>query len=841
MTDDTQKYKEIIDYLPVGVYENTPGVDGVFLEINPAMLKIFEAEPSQLINQKVSNIYQNPLKRKAFSDKLLQNKVLYNELLEFKTFKGKKIWGSVTAIVKNDENGQIFFYGIIEDVTRQKNYEEKLIASERKFHAIFDTTFQFIGLLSLDGILLEANKSALEFAGIKPSDVIGKPFWEGPWWSHSKEAQNNLKAAIKRASNGEFVRFETTHPSKTGTIEYVDFSLKPAFDENGKVIFLVPEGRQITDLKLAEAIYKNIFENVPEAIVEVNFSDLKNHIDQLQASGINDLDLFLKTNRREIFICLEKIHLNKVNQSFLKLFEAKSKEEYLLSSSHFLGIENLDVIKEIIIAIAKNQENFRAEIETITLKKNKIELIFQYSISPGTNDFSKTLISLSDITKQKEIERQLAYASAHDPLTGLPNRILFDEVLTSSLARAKRSSKKVALFYMDIDFFKNVNDTFGHVMGDSLLIKIGARLKSMIRADDFVARIGGDEFVVIINSVNEMNDASIIAKKILAKINGEYNLGDSKVVITFSIGIALFPDATSDINDLKKYADIALYSVKNSGRNNFRFYLAPNDFISRSNMEKEFIFAFENQQLYLMYQPKYNIKNNNIYGLEALIRWQHEHYGLVFPENFIPYAEEQGLIGKIGKWVIENACAQYMGWFKNIKPNEYKPKLEINLSFQQLLQKDFISTLEQILKTTNMDPNDLEFEISEKVIIGNGTYLSILQDLTHLGVHISIDDLNRNISELEIIKKFPVTTLKISQSIISDILSNVSNSEIARTIIDFGVASNIDVIAIGVENKAQVNYLIDIGCFIQQGYYLCKPLRANEIPGVLLSSVNINM
>jgi len=960
--NDLFSYKELIDNVPIGLYKITPGAKGELLEINPAMLKIFEAEtPEQILGKSISrSVYKDQAKRKLFSDELLKYKVLKDVVLELQTLKGNDIWCSVTAIAKHDVDGKTYFYGgvvdvtsrvkkeqaflqakllidsILEtspdgilvigqnetiiyynkvlvkmlnvpkkildtkdnrllidhvtslvkdqavfsahlkrlykypnkvfaedielkngkiyerystvlmdhngsyhgrvvffrDITPRKKIENELMQSEEKLHAILDQTFQFIGLLKVDGTLIEANRSALNFSGIKESAVIGKPFWETPWWTHSRDEQNKLREAIKKAAEGEFIRFETTHLSSSGSMEYIDFSLKPVFDESGRVSLIIPEGRPITDLKKAEANYRNIFENVPDAICEVDFSEQKKYLDGLTASGIVDLEVFFKTNPKELMDAFKKIRILNLNKSFLNLLEAKDIGEFIAYSKDFFGINDFDVIKDIMMAIVQNRSYFRIELEGMTIKKNKKEVIFQYSVSPFYEDFSKTLVTLTDITKQKQIEKQLAYSSVHDPLTGLPNRNLFDESLIASIARAKRVKTKMALLYVDIDYFKNINDVFGHDVGDLLLVKLGSNLQLAIREDDFVARIGGDEFVVILNNLNEIIDAGQIAKKMLKKVSGNYKIESQTVDVTISIGIAIYPDASDDANLLKKYADVALYSVKNNGRNNYKYYISSKDYISKDNLEKEFLFALKSKQLYLMYQPKYNVKNNTIFGIEVLIRWQHDYYGLIFPENFIPCAEKSGMMLEIGAWIIEKASEDYVKWFKNFDKKE-KPRLEINLSYQQLQQKDFLSSLNVIFKKTGMSPHDLSFEITEQALELASNSQEVTHSLFAEGIRISIDDVGYNMSFLQKIKDYSVSTVKINQNIIAEVLSDIRNAEIVGNIITFGNDFNINVVAEGVENKAQVNYLNDVGCFIMQGYDLCKPEKDESIRRII--------
>ncbi len=435
--------------------------------------------------------------------------------------------------------------------------------------------------------------------------------------------------------------------------------------------------------------------------------------------------------------------------------------------------------------------------------------------------------------ERKRIEKGLSYLTQYDNLTGLPNRELFRERLNRGLIRASRNNMLVALMFIDLDRFKNINDTLGHDAGDKLLLEVSNRLKECIRDGDTVARLGGDEFTIILEDINEVNNVATVAQKILDSMDPVIELDGHDVYITPSIGITIYPlDDTSE-NDLLRNADSAMYRAKEQGRNGFQFYTAGMNTktVERLQMESELRRALMNDEFVLYFQPKIDINKREIIGAEALIRWQHKELGLVSPLEFISLAEETGLILPIGEWVIRAACKQIASWesmgFNNLH-------MAVNLSARQFKEADVAKLILESAIHANIDPGKIEVEITESLLMDDTeTTSSMLKELKAHGLNISVDDFGTGYSSLSYLKRFNIDTLKIDRSFVRDITTNSDDAAIAAAIIALGKSLRLTVVAEGVETEEQLMFLKTNGCHQAQGYLFSKPLPDKEFNQLL--------
>lgn len=443
-------------------------------------------------------------------------------------------------------------------------------------------------------------------------------------------------------------------------------------------------------------------------------------------------------------------------------------------------------------------------------------------------DISNYIALFSDITERKASYERIQYLAHFDALTDLPNRTLLNDHLDLSIAVARRSQTQFAILFLDLDRFKNINDSLGHHAGDLLLQLVSERLKSCAREMDTVARLGGDEFVILLSSISEPNDAARVAQKVVDAIAVPFMLDGNEVNIGTSIGIGIYPDNGQDRPTLIKNADAAMYHAKESGRNNFQFFSsAMNDkAFERLSLENDLRRALKREEFFLHYQPQLDILTGKIIGIEALIRWRHPEKGLVPPNNFIPLAEKCGLIVSIGEWVLRTVCAQNMAWQKEGLP----PILTaVNISAQQFKQQNFKESLVKILDDTGLPPNFLELEITESAIMENaGSVLGTLHSLKEIGLHLSIDDFGTGYSSLSYLKHFPIDKLKIDRSFVQDITEDSSNNAIIETIINMGHNLKLRVIAEGVETAEQLATLQKLQCDEIQGYYFSRPLSPED-------------
>ncbi|PMG50833.1 diguanylate cyclase [Shewanella sp. 10N.286.52.B9] len=433
----------------------------------------------------------------------------------------------------------------------------------------------------------------------------------------------------------------------------------------------------------------------------------------------------------------------------------------------------------------------------------------------------------TDITSRKKAEEDLRILANFDPLTSLPNRTLFQDRLNQAITKAHRSKDIVALFFLDLDRFKHINDSMGHHVGDLLLKAVAIRLQNSVRDGDTVARLGGDEFTIILEGLSKIKSAAVVAEKVLNAFKSPFLLDDKNITVSPSIGISLYPNDASDSTSLIKYADTAMYHAKSLGRNNFQFYTEDlNQYATRHvELEAGLKQAIQNNEMYLVYQPKFDIKTKRIIGVEALLRWESKTLGFISPVEFIPLAEETGMINGIGHWAIDQACNQLAEWhqqgFEHIS-------VAVNLSARQL-KADIISTIEVALAVSGLPASALELELTESMIMGNPQdSVTVLAQLKALGLTIAIDDFGTGYSSLSYLKRFPIDTLKVDREFVRDIIDDPDDAAITSAIITLAHSLELNVVAEGVETEAQFDFLKHEGCDQVQGFLLSKPLTAED-------------
>jgi len=433
-----------------------------------------------------------------------------------------------------------------------------------------------------------------------------------------------------------------------------------------------------------------------------------------------------------------------------------------------------------------------------------------------------------DITERKQAEEQLMRLAHYDVLTSLPNRVLFYDRLKQSLAQAKRNQWIVGVMFIDVDRFKNVNDTMGHVVGDRLLQQISERLKGTVRAGDTVGRLGGDEFAVVLSNLVSAQDASVVAQKMMACFKEPFRLESTEVYVTASIGITLYPDDSTEQDILIRNADAAMYKAKEIGRDSYQFYTPEMNTraLAVLGMENSMRRALDRGEYLLHYQPKVGIANGEITGLEALIRWRHPERGLVSPGEFMPVLEETGLIVPVGQWVLNAVCEQIKAWESaGVQP----VPVAVNLSARQFTSKDLGETIKRTLEEHQIDPGLIELEITESsLMVNTEEAVRTLEYLSGLGVSLSIDDFGTGYSSLSYLKRFPLDSLKIDRSFIRDVTTDGDDATITRAVISMAHSLGLKVVAEGVENERQLAFLTEYGCDQIQGYFFTRPLPADD-------------
>ena len=520
-------------------------------------------------------------------------------------------------------------------------------------------------------------------------------------------------------------------------------------------------------------------------------------------------------------------------------------QDALLGQKHSMmksGVHPDGFFEEMYLTVAKG-EAWHGEICSRT-KDGRLYWM-DTTIVPFMNNHGKpeSYISIcTDITQRKAVDEKNHLLAFYDPLTTLPNRRFFMDKLSKAVTASKRFGRKSALLFLDLDYFKTLNDTQGHQIGDMLLQQVASRLKGVVRESDTVARIGGDEFVVLLEALDEeivvaAGQTEVVGEKVLNILNQPYLLNGSEYISTLSIGVAMLDSHIQTQEDLLQQADIAMYQAKKAGRNMIRFFdpVMQDTINSRVTLEKDLRKALNEKQFQLHYQVQVDSSGMPV-GAEALIRWKHPERGMISPFHFIPLAEETGLIVPIGAWVLDTACAQLAMWQKNAATRHIA--LAVNVSAKQFNQINFVAEVREAIVRHRVNPSMLKIELTESMLVDNiNDIITKMNELNAMKIRFSLDDFGTGYSSLQYLKKLPLSQLKIDQSFISDVTSDGSDRTIILTIIAMARALNLEIIAEGVETDAQLAFLRNYGCDHYQGYYFSKPLPIHEFEMMLATSI----
>ncbi|RLA81334.1 MAG: diguanylate cyclase [Epsilonproteobacteria bacterium] len=554
--------------------------------------------------------------------------------------------------------------------------------------------------------------------------------------------------------------------------------------------------------------------------------------------------------------------LEQVNDSVVSIDFNGNIVSWNTGSEKMLGYSSDEVIgKKISIIYRKedmktNEEyakrllttgSFNVNLYLVKKSKDLVYVSLSLSLLQDENGNIIGYIGVShDITQRKKDEEKLLeqknileYQAHHDALTGLPNRVLFNDRLNQAIQKAKRNNTKVALLFIDLDHFKEINDSLGHETGDEILKIVTLRLTKTIRDEDSLARLGGDEFTVIIENLVDGQDASLLAQKITEVLSQPITLNTNIFYVSSSTGISIYPDDGESTQNLLKFADAAMYKAKDEGRNNYQYYdsIMTELAFERVVMVTSLREALKKSEFLVYYQPQVDGKSNKLIGMEALVRWQHPTMGIVSPAKFIPLAESTGLIIELDRFVMKTAMTQVSKWnSKGLKPGI----LAMNLAIKQLQQKDFIDMFKNLIKETGCTAEHIELEVTEGQIMTNPEEaIKILNKISNIGIGLAVDDFGTGYSSLSYLKKLPIDKLKIDQSFIKDIPDDEEDMAITKAVIALAKSLNLKIIAEGVETIQQRDFVVQNGCTNIQGYFYSKPIPANEIEKLLLEGFQI--
>jgi diguanylate cyclase (GGDEF)-like protein/PAS domain S-box-containing protein len=699
------------------------------------------------------------------------------------------------------------------DITERKQAAEALMLKTTLLEAQSETTID--GILAVDEsdrILLVNDQFKFHFS--MPEELL-RAGDDGAVLKHFTDLVENSDAFLER------VKYLYAHPEEKSRDEFrlkdgrtIDRYSSPLINGNGRRRGRIWYFRDITEQKRAEAAvrqaeekYRTIFEDSVVGIFQTS----------LEGRPIS------------------------INRALAQLHGFDSPEQFIAEVSNVA--EQLFVDPNRMVELGKivaTEDIVRgAEVEVYTrAREKKWVLVNLRAVRNPWNDITHHEGMVEDITERKAAEARIQFLAFYDALTELPHRALLQDRLSNALANAGRRDEKVALLFLDLDRFKVINDSFGHSFGDLVLKEVANRLKECTRVQDTVARVGGDEFLIMLSGVEDTADAAIAADRVMRAMNAEFVVQGHSLSITCSIGISIFPEHGADDDTLIKNADGAMHSAKDAGRNLVRF--CTNEMngqaAERLTLETGLRAALDRSEFFLVYQPQMEISTGRITGLEALIRWKHSELGLVPPDRFIPIAEDTGMILQIGEWVLRTACAQAKAWHDD---GVWALPVAVNVSAVQFRQENFCALIRSVLKETGLAPQYLELELTESLLLSNVELIfSVLRELREMGLRLSIDDFGTGYSSLSYLKQFRVNKLKIDRSFIRDLAFDSDDAAITAAIIGMAKSLNLKVIAEGVETKEQMAILRELQCDEIQGYYFSKPLTASAVAERLLCATS---
>jgi diguanylate cyclase (GGDEF)-like protein/PAS domain S-box-containing protein len=776
---------------------------GTILFINQTAEKIFGYGADELIGEKFFKLMPEKMRPKIERFMLSGKRNIFTRAVEVPAEHkdGHEFLIEIT-FGEYDSGGERVFTAVVRDITERKRTEEALRKSE-EYRNLFKLANDAIIIFEPKGeIILDVNDYACKMYGYSREELIG---------SSLKDISQNVpqgEQRLARLLNQEALEsFETIHFQKGGAAinvlinaSIIEFEGKPAVMSINRDV----TARIKADTALRESEYKlrTLIENMSEGLL---------HLDE------NDSIIFTNTRFCEMTGYREE-ELAGQNASAL-LLDAEGRK--IVEKANLRRREGVS-------------ENYELQLRTAQGK-----MIWSLvGAVPTFDDDGKIVGSMSvhtDITERKRAEEQLLHNAMHDALTGLPNRALFLEHLRRAMGHSPLRKKTFAVLFLDFDGFKLINDSLGHLEGDALLKMIARRLESLLRADDVVARLGGDEFTILLDELTGSKDVLFIVERIKDIFKEPFTLGGREVFISASIGIALRDAKYKTPEDMLRDADIAMYRAKSSGKGQHEiFNKAMREEVSnRLRLETELRVALERGEFSVFYQPIMEIAANRLIGFEALVRWFHPRRGQVMPGEFIPIAEETGLIVPLGEWILRESCRQIRQWQKRF-PARSDLTISVNLSCKQFMQLDLADRVDEILRETGLEARFLRLEVTESHVMENSQMaITIMNRLRALGIQLSIDDFGTGYSSLSYLQRLPINYLKIDRSFINVMNSNHENSEIVRAIVMLAKNLNMQVVAEGIETEEQALQLINLDCHFGQGFFYSKPTSAAQAEAIL--------
>ena len=710
---------------------------------------------------------------------------------------------SMTAI-RNQNQAILGVIAIGRNLDDYRHSQYQLLAQKERYQRALIDNFPFmVWLKDVDSRFLAINNAYAQLIGVTyPEEALGKSDHD---YFPKQDADGYVASDHEVLQSGESKVVVESIVHESGDVHWAEVYKSPVLID-GEVVGTVGFARDLSDLKKLQADisktkseYMTLVESLPLTIsrYDLDFKCIFMNSYCEQVTGV-PIEYMLGKTPSEFW------HLYQLNVS------AEETENYMAQ-------------------VIETGEPCVFELHNDAESKNFALLIRILPEFDSAKNVTGVMMLGSDISEVSEYRQQLEFMAYHDTLTSLPNRAMFNKRIASVINSVKRQQHLLGILMIDLDHFKSINDTLGHVIGDALLVDVAARILNTLRAGDSVARLGGDEFAILIQDVNKAEDLAVLAGKILQMLALPFYVSERELYVTASIGIAVYPQDTQHVDDLLKYADVAMYAAKKQGRNNYQFFVQElNQRLSqRLLMQVELMHAIEKNEFYLHYQPLVRLDTEEIIGVEALLRWNNNVLGELGPIEFIPLAEELGVITEIGRWVLTQAFKDAVA----INRNRKKPLLfAVNLSARQFLRYDISSTIQYCLSVTGCQPSWITLEITESLLLNDSAQvLDTLNSLVDLGMQIAIDDFGTGYSSLSYLNKFPISEVKIDHSFVREITTDENDAKLVKAVIGMAISLGKELIAEGVETQTQADLLKSWGCHVGQGFLFSQPLALEQL------------
>jgi len=800
LRESEQWHRLLFERNLAGVYRTT--IDGRILDCNEAMARILGySSREELMAQSARDLYQDPSHRDGYIAVLRRERMMTSNEISLRRKDGSPCW--LIESVHLLEGDPEILEGTVIDITDRKLAENALRESEERYRLLVERMREGLAQAGNDGVLQFVNDRFCEMVGYERAELVGM---QGDSLLAYSEDIALVREKIRMRMRHVADQYEVRVRRKDGTIIWLEIGGAPVVDAAGNVVGSIGVHNDVTERRMAE-----------EALRESEA--------RYRLMAENSTDMISRTSNRGILLY--------ASDACRRLLGFEPSELVGRSFYDFVFDADRDEVRHLSSLIHESgPTTFAYRVE----KKDGSLVWFETTSRSVRDVFTgkiREIVGVSrDVTERKRVEEQIEYQAYHDALTGLPNRRLFRDRLTVALAHARRMKHPLAVMFLDLDRFKVVNDTLGHSTGDELLKTVGTRLQSSLREEDSIARMGGDEFTILLADLKSTDDSAKIAQKVLDTVAQPLKIDGTELFVTTSIGIALFPSDGDTAEALLANADHAMYRAKDAGRNSYQMFTPAmnNRALERLSLENDLRHALDRGELELHYQPQINIASGRVTGVEALLRWNRPGFGLVGPKDFIPIAEETQLIVPIGEWVLREACRQAMEW-QSGRPGGFR--MAVNLSPRQFQHSDLPHVIASALEYSGIAPHDLELEITESLAMQNTTRtIATLQRLREMGVQIAIDDFGTGHSSLNYLRSFPIDSVKIDQEFVQEIEGSEADRAIVSAVIGMARGLRLRVTAEGVETESQLAFLREQGCEDVQGFLFGEPVPASAFrPG----------